>query len=87
MPCEPLTEAERKWLKDVQRVLNRCPSTRLGFYTIGDREITVIDQDETNSFEELNGWGDKADYCTLVNKAETRLGELDFPNNVHSTAG
>jgi hypothetical protein len=87
MACEPLTEAERKWLKDVQRVLNRCPSTRFGFYTIGDRDITVIDQGETDAYEAKHGWGDKSDYCSLVDHAETRLGDLVFPHNVHSTAG
>ncbi|EMK1274663.1 hypothetical protein V8M30_000246 [Serratia marcescens] len=39
-----LTAAERKWLNEVQKVLNRCPSTRLGFFTIGDKDVFVYDK-------------------------------------------
>ena len=34
-----LTAEERKWVKQVQKVLDKCPSKRIGFYTIGDNNI------------------------------------------------
>jgi hypothetical protein len=77
--------AEKKWLKDVQAVLDRCPSDRLGFFTIGDPDVTVIDQPETDKYERANNPG--GDYCNTVEKAGTCLGRLNFPANVHSTAG
>jgi len=83
--AEPLTQAERKWLKDLQRVLDRCPSTRLGFFTIGDPEVTVIDQPATDTFEREHG--ERGDYCITVDAAGTCLGRLKFPERVHSTAG
>ncbi len=40
---EPLTKAEKAWLRRLERVFAECPSTRLGLYTIGDADLTVFD--------------------------------------------
>ena len=41
----PLTKEERKWIKDLERVLLRAPP-RLELYTIGDAGLSVF----TNEF-------------------------------------
>ncbi len=41
----PLTKEERRWIRDLERVLLRTPK-RLELYTIGDRDLTVF----TNEF-------------------------------------
>ena len=41
--AKPLTQAETKWIKRLEKVLNSCPSERLELVTIGDSSFTVID--------------------------------------------
>ena len=38
----PLTDAERRWIKALQRVLARCPA-RLELMTYGGPELPIID--------------------------------------------
>ncbi|WP_048796176.1 MULTISPECIES: hypothetical protein [Serratia] len=83
-----LTKAEKKWLEELQEVLNRCPSKRLEFFTIGDPSIGVIDATRTHEIEseqEQNG----GEFCRAASKLEADFGgyTLDFPGAVHSTAG
>lgn len=80
-----LTKAEKQWIEDLQEVLDRCPSERLGFYTIGDANVTVIDRVLTQKYEGKHG--DDRDYCTTVELARARLGDIVFPSGVASTAG
>lgn len=42
---EPLTAEEKKWLKQFQSLMNRCPSRRLGAFTIGDPDLTIYDKE------------------------------------------
>ncbi|MEQ9844579.1 hypothetical protein [Pectobacterium brasiliense] len=44
-----LTRAEKKWLEDVQAALDRCPSERIGFFTIGDRTVYLWDVDKADA--------------------------------------
>ncbi|MEL5661951.1 hypothetical protein PTT73_10500 [Serratia ureilytica] len=81
-----LTAAERKWLNDVQKVLNRCPSTRLGFFTIGDKDVFVYDKRLDKQIDELQDSGGR-DFGLVVNDLDAGFGELTFPSHVHSTAG
>lgn len=81
-----LTAAERKWLNDVQKVLNRCPSTRLGFFTIGDKDVFVYDKRLDKQIDELQDSGGR-DFGLVVNDLDAGFGELIFPSHVHSTAG
>ncbi|CAI0822590.1 Uncharacterised protein [Serratia entomophila] len=83
-----LTKAEKKWLDELQEVLNRCPSKRLGFYTIGDPYLGVIDASRLQEIEdeqEENG----GEFCMAASKVGADFAgyKLDFPNQVHSTAG
>ncbi|CAI0730845.1 Uncharacterised protein [Serratia plymuthica] len=83
-----LTKAEKKWLDEFQEVLNRCPSKRLGFYTIGDYQVVVYDRSKESKINGLLESGDATDWCAGVAKAGADFGEgLDFPAQVHSTAG
>lgn len=80
-----LTAAERKWLNDVQKVLNRCPSKRLGFATSGDRDITVYDSSFSDLiFKMLEREG--GDYIPTADKLGAVFGVINFPAPVESTA-
>jgi hypothetical protein len=83
-----LTRDERKWLRDVQRVLDACPSDRLGFYTIGDPQVTVYNRTKEEKINALMDAHDKMDFPQAVQDAKADLHiNLDFPACVHSVAG
>lgn len=44
MPAKALTTAEKKWLKDLEQLLNSLPSKRLGAYTIGDADLIFYEK-------------------------------------------
>lgn len=81
-----LTKAEADWLKKLQKILNDCPSDRLGFYTIGDPNVEVYDKTYEKEIDDLMSSKNK-DFCQAVSYFEADLGRLDFPSHVHSTAG
>ncbi len=80
-----LTRDELKWLRRVQRALDACPSDRLGFYTTGDRNVTVFDTDKSAEIDAAYDTG--GEFCNAVDEADAGLGELNFPSGVQSTAG
>ncbi|MBI6134373.1 hypothetical protein JEP93_14265 [Serratia marcescens] len=82
-----LTAAERKWLNDVQKVLNRCPSKRLGFATLGDRNVTVYDTSFSQAIEDHIFSSGTGDFIPTADRMGAVLGEITFPANVESTAG
>lgn len=86
MSAPPLTKEERLWISKLQRLLDECPSKRFGFYTTGHREVTVVDLPLTEKYYQDKGRPD-LDYCTIVQRAGTDLGELRFPAAVQSTSG
>ncbi|WP_028113428.1 hypothetical protein [Ferrimonas kyonanensis] len=82
-----LTKAEAAWLKKVQKVLNECPSQRLGFFTIGDDSLMLYDKGREG---EINQWMDRhpQDFPVAVEQLDADFGEsLTFPTDVHSVAG
>lgn len=82
-----LNKKERAWLDELQDVLNRCPSERLGFYTVGDPQINVYDRSKELEIERVMDASEK-DWCGCVLIAGANFDEwLDFPAPVHSTAG
>lgn len=81
-----LTKAEAKWLDELQDVLNRCPTRRLGFYTIGDPTVNVFDLTKENQINEMMEKSNK-DFCTASDRLGADLGSIKFPSNVHATAG
>jgi hypothetical protein len=54
-----LSDIERKWIKQLQRLLNKCPSKRLKLVTGGDRDLAVVDNTHPDHEEwydfEFNG--------------------------------
>lgn len=38
-----LTKEEKAWVKKVNALLAKCPSDRIGFYTIGDPTVFLYD--------------------------------------------
>lgn len=83
-----LNKKEQAWLDELQEVLNRCPSERLGFFTIGDPQIAVYDRSKESEIERMLDRRESGDWCGCVLKAGANFDEwLDFPAAVHSTAG
>jgi len=81
-----LTKEERAWLRKVQRVLDECPSKRLGFYTVGDPTIAVYDNTFDRAIDDISSV--RGEFCTAVNECDAGFDLwLQFPSDVHSTAG
>lgn len=85
---KPLTKGERAWLAELQEVLNRCPTRRIGFSTIGDSNVSIHDAAREREIDhelEKNG----GEWVS----AASRLGAdfdgvtIDFPNAVQSISG
>ncbi|MEQ5221011.1 hypothetical protein ABN242_03045 [Providencia alcalifaciens] len=82
-----LTKKELAWIEKVQKVLDECPSERLGFYTIGDPMVWIYDRSKEN---EVWGWMDKnkGDFCFGTKAMDADFfTSIDFPAPVESTAG
>jgi hypothetical protein len=84
-----LNAAEKKWIAELQAVLDACPSKRLGFYTIGDPQISIYDLRKEEKIGEVQDRG--LDFAAAVEKAGAEIDgtfvHLDFPACVHSVAG
>lgn len=83
---QPLTQTEKDWLAKLQALLDECPSSRLGAYTIGDPELSLYDRHFEPEINKLLDTG-KYDFCTAVASLDADLARLRFPFHVHSTAG
>lgn len=82
-----ITQAELKWLIRLQKVIDACPSKRLGFYTIGDSEVVLYDKTRDDEINAISDSSNK-DFCVIVDELDAGFGvQLVFPSNVHSTAG
>jgi hypothetical protein len=90
-----LTAKEIKWLKDVQKLLNKAPSrfcdtNLISSYTIGDNDVVIYDSQRCESLEEsyhdIQG-GSAPDKCCCVYESGAELFSLNFPFFVESTAG
>ena len=82
---KPLSKRETAWIARLQKVLDACPNKRLGFFTIGDQNVTVYDRRFDSIIE---GYPyNNMDFCTVVDELGIDLGTVDFPAEVHSTAG
>ena len=81
-----LTREEKKWLEDVQNLLDKCPSDRLGFFTIGDANLTVYDRRKDLEIDEIQDTKGR-DFCNAVEDVGGFIKKLNFPAAVHSTSG
>lgn len=69
----------------MQAALDRCPSERIGFFTIGDSEVFLWDVRKADAVQEHMH---RTDFCIAVKQARAGFEEsLMFPNPVESTAG
>lgn len=83
---KPLTKQEAAWVKKLQKVLDECPSERLGFYTIGDPTMWVYDKSLDKEIAEHQEKRD-GEFSTSVIAVGADLTMIEFPSNVHSVAG
>ncbi|GLY59706.1 hypothetical protein Pcaca05_05640 [Pectobacterium carotovorum subsp. carotovorum] len=82
-----LTKEERAWVKKVNALLEKCPSSRIGFYTIGDATVFLFDetyQNEISNFMD-NSNADWAECVEIIGAGFSE--QLKFPNPVESVAG
>ncbi len=83
-----LTKREKQWVKRVQKALDSCPSNRIGFYTIGDCDVSLFDVtrygDICTEMDKRSG----VDFGTISDNLGHGCAEsLNFPNQVESAAG
>lgn len=82
--CE-MTKEERKWVAKLNKMLANPPSTRLGFFTIGDNYISMFNTDILPDSSPLL---DKEDLVHVVNSTGALFGEvLYFPEAVQGVCG
>lgn len=88
MKTEPLTKEELAWMRALEKLLLNPPSTRLGFYTVGDSNLTAYDRSrEAEVLAELDRVSNGGDFCVAVTKCVAGLGSVDSACLIHSTAG
>lgn len=82
-----LNAKEIAYLAELQAVLDRCPP-RLGFYTIGDPNLTVYDRSKEPEVNKAYDSHRSGEFSDAVVRAKADFGvQINFPCNVHSTAG
>lgn len=86
MSAKPLTAAEAKWVKDLQAVLNKCPSKRMIAFTIGDPMLVIYDSSFSGEIDGIVSRSNK-DVCQAVSMVGAELASITFPFPVESTAG
>lgn len=78
-----LTKAEQKWVDELQAVLDRCPSERLGFYTIGDNNVFLYDLTHSEAITKKPG-----DLINILKENGWGFDEtIDFPQPVEGVCG
>lgn len=83
-----LTKTEKEWVIRLQKILSEAPTKRLGFFTIGDRSVSVYDRTFDESIDQYQEIHPNAEFCNAVSAVTGGvLATLDFPSSVHSTAG
>jgi len=86
MTTEPLTKKERAWLKRLEKLLMNPPTDRIGFYTIGDPDLTAYDQSRNDELS-LHMDASDGDFCQSVDKLGAGFGHVKSACPIHSTAG
>lgn len=82
-----LTKAEKAWVAGLNKMLAECPSKRLGFATIGDRDVAIYDVTRREDIDAELDRGNR-DFLPTADRVGALFNEvLNFPNQVESTAG
>lgn len=89
---EFLTDDEKKWLRKLDLLLAKAPSTLAGkvsTYTTGDNNITMFDKRKVDAYIESLGFRENHndERCTEVEKAGSDTRVFRFPFAIESTAG
>ncbi len=91
MAAKQLTKEELAWLHALQAHLDKCPSTRIGAFTTGDRSLFVYDKVARNKWAERNGGSFKVEdryaEVEIIEKAEAHRFTLRFPFQVDGLVG
>lgn len=75
-----LTKIEKAWLKKLEKILMNPPSDRIGFYTIGDCDLTAYDRTKEHLFGH--------DYfCSEVEKHDAYLDQVQAKMPIQATSG
>jgi hypothetical protein len=83
-----LTKEEKSWLRKVQNLLDECPSDRIGFFTTGDKDVSVYDCSRKQEIDELELASEHCyEYCQCISEVGADLGSLTFPNQVLNLPG
>lgn len=85
---KPLTAAEARWVEQLEALLAKCPSKRIGAFTVGDDFITLYDRSFDGEIDKLqDDHRGGCDFAVAVDSLECELGTVKFPFPVHSNAG
>lgn len=86
MKTQPLNNAEKAWLKKLEDVLMNPPSERIGFYTIGDADLSVYDRARDD--EILAHCDDRnCDYGDAVRALEAEFTFIRSACQIHAVRG
>lgn len=83
---KPLTKVEKKWLAELQTVLDKCPSKRLGAYTTGDAVLSIYDKPVFDRYRDANP-RDERDDVWVHQDIGTKLCVIDTPFQIDGVAG
>lgn len=85
MKTKPLTTTESAWMKELEKLMKNAPP-RIGFYTIGDANLTAYDRSRE---AEINAELDSrnVDFCNVIDELGAWLGDVACTMPIHSTAG
>jgi hypothetical protein len=78
-----LTKEELKWVKQLNTLLKKCPSKRLGFYTTGDDIVGLYDADYQ---DEIDAAHDDL-VCGLNITGHGFSESINFPSAVNGVCG
>ncbi len=85
---KPLTAAEAKWVEQLEALLAKCPSKRIGAFTVGDDYIILYDRSFDGEIDKLqDALGGGCDFGAAVDSLECGVGTVQVPCSVRSTAG
>jgi len=85
--AQPLTAEERAWAEKLNRVLQECPTARIGAYTISDANITLYDKELEMRPDILKVIEAANDFCVGVWRTGIGLGTVHSRFKINSTAG
>lgn len=71
--AKPLTKKEKAWVAELEIVFSKCPSERLGVFTIGDCELNFFDKN-------INDPG-------VEDGRQWTLGSVETPMNIEGVCG